>query len=129
LAVSIGLPLGVLAALLLGLPPAAQAANIVVTPCHGAPLRPAIAAAGDGDEITFSCNTPGAHTIVVTQTQVLHHNITLNGGDVITVSRGRTERNVSITAGHVVTITNLTLAHGQAALGSAINVFGSLVAQ
>jgi len=126
LAVSLALPLAALAIVLFGLPAPARAANIVVHNCSPTGLRAAVLAANDGDLITFLC-TIGNPTIVLTQTQVLSHDVTLDGGNAITITGGGTDRILSITAGHTATVTHLALSHGFAPEGSAINVFGAVV--
>src|SRR6266566_818185 len=127
LVLSLAVPVIVVGLLLFGLPAPARASNIVVNDCSPSGLRAAVLAANDGDVITFNC-TLGNPIIVLTQTQVLSKNITLDGGSAITLTGGGTDRILAITAGHIATVTNLALTRGRAAQGgSAINVFGTVV--
>ena len=120
-------PLLVLGALLLTLPPSAQAANVVVTVCTAAGLANKLATTVDNDVVTFSCSS-GNPTMVVTQTQLIQHDITINGGSAITLSGGSAVGILAVPAGRTVTISYLTLAHGLAAHGGALLVTGTVAA-
>lgn len=127
LGVSLAAPLLVLGALLLAQPPSARASNVVVNVCTAAGLANKLAIAVDGDVVTFAC--PGGQaTIVVTHTQVIQHNITINGGGVITLSGGSAVGILAVPAGHSVTLSYLTFAHGKAAQGGALLVTGTVAA-
>ena len=118
----------VLGVLLVGLAAPAQAANIVVNPCTVANLRAAIisATASTGGLVTFAC-PGGAHTFTVTGTQSLSRAVTIDGGGVITISGGDTDRIFSVPDSEKATLLNLTLAHGSAAQGGALSVAGLAV--
>ena len=127
LAASITAPLLVLAVLLFGLPAPAQAANVVVYNCTPTGLRAGILAAGSNGVVTFDC-TIGGPTITLTQTQEISQGVTIDGGGVITISGGDTTRIFSVPAVQKATLLNLSLAHGHASDGGAVNVVGVLVA-
>jgi len=121
------LPFAAVVALLLALPPSAQASNVVVTNCTAAGLAAKLAITVDNDVVTFACAI-GGPTIVVTQTQVIQHDITINGGSVITLSGGSAVGVLAVPAGRTVTINYLTVAHGRADHGGALVVSGTAVA-
>src|SRR5262249_1952552 len=103
LGLSITAPLLLIPLLLFGLPSAARASNVVVNNCTASGLRAAILAAHNGDIVTFNC-TLGSPTIVLTQTQSITHDITIDGGGAITLTGGGTDRILSIAAGRFVTV-------------------------
>src|SRR5258706_9481148 len=121
LAVSLAAPALVLAALLLGRPAPAQAADVVVHNCTATGLRNAILAAGDSGHVTFDC-TSGSPTIVLPQTQEISRDITIDGGGVITISGGGAVRIFSVPSAEKATLLNLTLTQGSSNLGSALRV-------
>ena len=106
--ISIAAPALVLAALLLGRPAPAQAADVVVHKCTATGLSNAILAAGDSGHVTFDCTT-GSPTIVLTQTQEISRDITIDGGGVITLSGGLAVRIFSVPPAEKATLLNLTL--------------------
>src|SRR5436190_16874679 len=109
LGLSVAAPLLVVGALLFGRPAAARAADITVHDCTASGLRAEVLAAHDGDVVSFNC-TLGNPVIVLTQTLVIAHDITLDGGGAITLTGGSTDRILSIATGHLVSVTNLALA-------------------
>jgi predicted outer membrane repeat protein len=126
LAASIAAPLLVLAFFLFGLPAPAQASNVVVNNCTQNGLRAAIIAAGNSGLVTFNC-TIGGPTIVLTQTQPISRDVTIDGGGVITISGGDAHRMFSVPAPQKATLMNITLADGRSSQGGALIVFGLAV--
>src|SRR5260221_1215990 len=120
---SLAAPSFVLGVLLFGLAAPAQAANVVVTTCNAANLRAAIisATATTGGLVTFAC-PGGAHTFTITQTQNISRAVTIDGGGVITISGGATDRIFNVPAPEKATLLNLTLFKGSASQGGALTV-------
>lgn len=121
LLVGILTPLALVFGLLL-LPQVAQAGGNVST-CDEASLDAALAGGG---LITFTC---GPATIVVTSQKLITGKTTIDGGGVITISGGNTTRIFQVFASDALTLTNITIANGNAAAnyaGGAIANYGSL---
>ena len=92
--------------------------------CTEAAFDTALAAAGGGGgAITFNCGA-NPHTIQFTSTKTLTDDIIIDGGDLIALSGGGAVRPFLIT-GSPVEVRRLTLTHGQAAFGGAIQVAAS----
>jgi len=125
---SLAAPGFILGVLLFGLAAPAQAANIVVTTCNAANLRAAInsATAAAGGLVTFAC-PGGAHTFTITQTQSISRDVTIDGGGVITISGGDSDRIFNVPDSEKATLLNLTLERGSAAEGGALAVTGFAV--
>jgi hypothetical protein len=105
--------LAILAALFVGTANHARA-DTVITTCTGAFLQAALSAGG---VVTFNCGGPV--TIPIAQTLVVSRTVTLDGGDAVTLDGLGLTRILLVTTGAALTLTNITLANGNAADGQA----------
>ncbi len=114
-----------LSLILLAAPVPLRAADAVVgsgsaASCDEAALDSAVATANSGGgTITFSCGADPV-TIALSGAKTLSATVTLDGDRLVTLSGGGTTRHLTVSAGAVATLRELTLRDGQAAGGGAI---------
>ncbi|MDX1992516.1 MAG: choice-of-anchor Q domain-containing protein [bacterium] len=90
--------------------------------CNEAALHAAVAAAPNGQTITFNCGANPV-TITLTQTLVVRSAITIDGGNKITLSGGGS---VTVIQSYspMLTLRNLTIADGYSNGGDRVHTFG-----
>ncbi len=78
-----------------------------------------------GGSITFNCGA-NPYTIAISNSKTISINTTLDGGSKITLSGGDTSKIFLVNSGVRLTLNNITLAHGNSALGGCVTVLGTL---
>lgn len=76
-------------------------------------LEQVVGAAAGGDTITFSCGSV-PHTIIVTKTLKIEKNLTIDGGNLITLSGGGTRRIILVDNRSSFTVQNIDFIDGYA---------------
>jgi hypothetical protein len=108
-------------------PQPARAGGIVGTGTAGSCTDAALTARlGGGGLVTFNCGG-GVVTIVLTHTETLTRNTTLDGGNKIILSGGDATRIFYVSAGVSLSIKDLALSHGSSSQGGAIYNNGTLI--
>jgi hypothetical protein len=97
---------------------------------YGLSLReaPGVAAAEsqDGAHITFGGDAASGVISLVNSALIVSSNVTIDGGDGVTIIGGGTERGMTLSGpGHSVTLNNLTMRDGKATAGDGGALFAS----
>jgi adhesin/invasin len=135
LARAAALALALLGVMLAGPISPASASPLTVTSCadDGSPgtLRETVAAAADGDTITFAQDCTGPTKIVLTsQIGISAMTLTIDGsGHAVTIDGGGATLLFFVAGDGTLTLSHLTLADGSSVIGGAICNFGTLTVQ
>ena len=99
----------------------ATVGNGATASCTESALNSALATA---KEIHFDCG-PLPITITLSSAKSIGTNLTINGGNKVTLDMAHTARHFTIQPGAALTLTQITLENGQGICGGAINVAGT----